>query len=354
MIRADPSARPAGDGDEFRVALLGVGRVGRDLTRVLQARNEIRIVSAWSRDPAHHGADLGVLAGCDAPSSVLVTGDRDEALGAGADIAVVATTSFLRELAPDLEAAISSGHNVICTGEETAYPWAVDRELAARIDSLARANGVTIIGSGANPGFISDTLVVTLALAAPDVAGIRISRVVDVSRFSATVLGRLGVGYTAEEFAAGRGAGRIWGHIGYPQSMRLVADALGLDLERVDGTVEPLFAERPFRGDHLEVAEGRTAGFVQHYVGVLTGGETFDARMTGHLDPVAAGIDVEDTIEIDGSVPLRVKVSPGFRAQETSVAVLANSIARVCAASSGWMTVTELAPSVPRRNGGGS
>jgi 4-hydroxy-tetrahydrodipicolinate reductase len=350
MSGREPNPRRAG-GSEITVTLLGVGRVGRDLTRVLQAREGVRIVSAWSRDPSHRGADLGVLAGGE-PASVTVTDDRDEALGAGAEVAVVATTSFLRELAPDLEAAIASGHNVLCTGEETAYPWAVDRDLADRIDGLARASGVTIIGSGANPGFISDTLVVTFALAAPDVTGIRISRVVDVSRFSATVLGRLGVGYTAEEFAAGREAGRIWGHIGYPQSMRLVAEAIGLELERVDGTVEPLFADRSFRGDHLEVAEGRTAGFVQHYVGVLAGGETFDARMTGHLDPVAAGIDVKDTVELDGSVPLTLEVRPGFRAQETSVAVLANSIARACAAPPGWITVTELAPSTALRTGG--
>jgi 2,4-diaminopentanoate dehydrogenase len=351
MSGRESDARLAGNG--ITVALLGVGRVSRDLTCVLQARKGIRIVSAWSRNPSHHGVDLGVLAGGEA-ASVVVTNDRDEALGAGADVAVVATTSFLRELAPDLEAAISSGHNVLCTGEETAYPWAVDRGLADRIDGLARAHGVTIVGSGANPGFISDTLVVTLALAAPDVAAIRISRVVNVSRFSATVLGRLGIGYTAEEFAAGRAAGRIWGHIGYPQSMRLVAAALGFELERVDGTVEPLVAERLFRGDHVKVAEGRTAGFVQHYVGVLAGGETFDARMTGHIDPVAAGIDVKDTIEIDGSVPLKLEVRPGFRAQETSAAVLANSIARVCAAPPGWIMVTELAPSTALRNGGGS
>jgi 4-hydroxy-tetrahydrodipicolinate reductase len=353
MSERRSKTRAADDRGEITVALLGVGRVGRDLTRVLESREGIRIVSAWSRDPTHHGADLGVLSGGE-PVSVNVTGDRDEALGVGADVAVVATTSFLRELAPDLEAAIVSGHDVLCTGEETAYPWAVDRDLAERIDDLARANGVTIVGSGANPGFISDTLVVTLALAAPDVAGIRLSRVVNVSRFSATVLGRLGVGYTAEEFAAGREAGRIWGHIGYPQSMRLVADALGLELERVDGTVEPVFAERPFRADHLEVAEGRTAGFVQHYVGLLAGGETFDARMTGHLDPVAAGIDVKDTVEIDGSVPLTLEVRPGFRAQETSVAVLANSIPRVRAAPPGWITVTELAPRTALPKGGRS
>lgn len=328
---------------EIAVTLLGLGRVGRDLTRLIDRRPGMRVVGAWSRNPANAGADIGVLAGL-APSGVCVTADRDAALGAGADVAVIATTSFLRDLAPDLEAAIATGHDVICTGEETAYPWAVDRELATRLDMLARACGVTVVGSGANPGFIFDTLVATLALAATDVERIRVSRVVNVSRFSATVLGRLGIGYTPEEFAAGRDAGRIWGHIGFPQSMHVVAGSLGLELDRVDGIVEPLFAERPFTADHLEVAPGRTAGFVQRYVGVLAGGEWFHARLTGHLDPEGVGIELQDTIAIDGSVPLSLVVDPGFRAQETSAAVLANSIARVSAAPPGWLTVVDLPP----------
>jgi 4-hydroxy-tetrahydrodipicolinate reductase len=335
------------------VSLLGVGRLGRDLTRLLSVRAGVRVVSAWSRNPAHAGVDVGELAGIDA-LGVRVTPDRDLALGAQAQIAVIATTSFLGELAPTIEAAVRSGHNVLCSGEETAFPWAIDRDLAATLDRLARERGLTIVGGGANPGLIFDALVSTLALGAPDIERIRVSRAVDVSRFSATVLGRLGIGYTPEEFEAGRKTARIWGHIGFPQSMHVVASSLGLTLDRVDGTVEPLYAARPFSGEHVPVATGQSAGFVQRYVGVVRGREWFHAELTGHLDPAAVGIELVDSISIEGSVPLALKVEPGFRAQETSAAVLANSIARVVAAPPGWLTVAELPPAIARvsRRGG--
>ncbi len=328
---------------EIGVTLLGCGRVGRDLVRLLVGRNGIRIVGAWSRNSAHAGLDLGAFAG-GPPIGVQISPDRDAALAASADVAVIATTSFLRELAATIEAAVTTGHNVLCTAEEAAFPWSIDDQLAARLDAMARARDVTIIGSGANPGFIFDTLVTTLALAAPDVERIRVSRVVNLSLFSATVLGRLGIGFTPDEFAAGRDAGRIFGHIGFPQSMRVVASGLGLVVERVDGTVEPLFAERPLAGEHLEVPAGRSAGFVQRYVGFVDGDDWFHAQMTGHVDPSTVDLSLEDTITIEGSVPVSLTANPGFRAQETSAAVLANSITRVVRAPAGWLTVTELPP----------
>jgi 2,4-diaminopentanoate dehydrogenase len=329
---------------DISVALVGVGRLGRDLTKLLAGRPGVDIVSAWSRDPSHAETDLGDLSGA-GRLGVPVSPSLDVVLGAEADVAVIVTTSFLDELAPVIEAAVESQHNVLCSGEETAFPWAIDRELAARLDGLARERQVTVVGSGANPGLIFDTLVSTLALGAPDIDRIRVSRAVDVSRFSATVLGRLGIGYTPEEFEAGREAARIWGHIGFPQSMHVVASSLGLALDRVDGTVEPLYSVRAFSGDHVEVRAGRSAGFVQRYVGVVGGREWFHAELTGHLDPAAVGIELEDRILIEGSVPLSLKVEPGFRAQETSAAVLANSISRIVAAPPGWLTVTELPPS---------
>jgi 2,4-diaminopentanoate dehydrogenase len=330
---------------ERTVTLLGVGRVGRDVARLLAPREGVRVVSAWSRNPTLAGTELGTLAGT-APLDVLVTTDRDEALGAAADIAVVATTSFLHDLAPDLEAAIRAGCNVICSGEEAAFPWAVDAAITERLDAAARAADVTGVGAGVNPGFVFDALTVTLSGAAPDVERIRVGRVVDVSHFSATVLGRLGVGYTAEEFEAGRAAGQIRGHIGFPQSMRIVARALGCRIERIEGEVDPLVADRPYRADNLDVPAGRTAGFVQRYVGYVDGYDWFYATLTGHLDPSSIGAELKDTISIEGSVPVSLVIDPALQAQPTVAAVLANSLARVMAAPAGWLTVAELPPAL--------
>src|SRR5262249_19439350 len=130
-------------------------------------------------------------------------GDRERALCSGADIVVVATTSFLADIAPDLAAAIGAGSNVITTAEEAALPGAVAPSVAAELDRLARARGVSGLGCGINPGLAFDSLVLTAMGVAWDVTSIRVERSVDLSRFSATILRRLGIGYDPDEFATG-------------------------------------------------------------------------------------------------------------------------------------------------------
>ena len=50
--------------------------------------------------------------------------------------------------------------NVITSAEEMAYPQAQEPELAAKLDEIARRNGVTVLGTGINPGLIMDLLVI--------------------------------------------------------------------------------------------------------------------------------------------------------------------------------------------------
>ena len=79
--------------NEIRVILAGLGRVGKDVTRLLSARPNYRIVAATTRNPKLSGQDLGTLAGI-RPLGVTVTLDRDIVLKQPADALVVATTSF--------------------------------------------------------------------------------------------------------------------------------------------------------------------------------------------------------------------------------------------------------------------
>jgi 4-hydroxy-tetrahydrodipicolinate reductase len=261
--------------------------------------------------------------------------ERATALQGGADVVVITTTSFLADIADDVRAAIEAGSNVLTSAEEAADPWATDAALADELDRLARARGVTVLGAGLNPGFAFDALVLTAMGACADVRSLRVERVVDLSGFGPTILRRLGVGYTPVAFADGIARGSITGHIGFPQSMRVVARALGVDLERIDREIEPL------------LADGRTAGFVQHYVAVVGERPWFTADFTGHLAPRAAGLVTADVIEVDATPPVRLAIDGGLPSQAGSAAVLANSVVRVAAAPPGWRTVAELPPALP-------
>lgn len=323
---------------DLRVILFGVGRVGRDVARLLHARPGFQVVAAYSRNPSFDGKDL---------FGIQITKDRQRALQVPADVAVIATTSFLRDLAEDIRAAVQAGLNVICTGEEMLFPWIVDRSLADDLDKLARKYKVSILGAGANPGFIFDALVLTATGAAWDVESIHGRRVVNCSHFSATILGRLGFGYSPREFDAGALAGRIYGHIGFPQSISLLAESLGVKIEKIEKSLEPFIAERLHRMEHLTVQPGQTVGFLQKVVGYVDGKPWYSAEFIGHADPPSAGFEVKDSFDIEGYAPIHLAINPGFNPHLTSAAILANSLRRVKNSRPGLVTIADLPPAFP-------
>jgi 4-hydroxy-tetrahydrodipicolinate reductase len=307
----------------MRVALYGAGQLGTNVARILAGRPGIKVQGPAGRN------------------------ERNQVLRSGAEIVVIATTSFLREVAPDVRLAVQSGSNVITSAEEAAYPWAVDEAIAAGLDQLAREHRVTILGAGVNPGFAFDALVVTGAGPNSRVSSIRVERVVDLSGFGETVLRRIGVGFTAGEFASGTQAGSITGHIGFPQSMHVVANALGLAIDRVERSIAPIFADREHQCRHVVIAPATTAGFEQHYTGIVGGHHWFEALFTGHVDPASIGRPTRDEIWIDGDPPLHYQIVPGLDAQTSSSALIANSVHRVAEAAPGWLTVADLRPASP-------
>jgi 2,4-diaminopentanoate dehydrogenase len=306
------------------VSFYGNGLASNNTAAVLRRRDGIEVRGPFGRD------------------------ERDAALRSGADVVVIATTSFLAEIADDVRDAVEAGSNVITTAEEAAQPWAVDPEIAERLDALAREQGVTILGAGLNPGFAFDALVLTVCGAAPEVESLLVERVVDLSGFGETVLRRIGVGHTREGFDAGMRQGTVTGHIGFPQSMRVVAERLGVEIERIDAEMEPLFAERELAAKSMTVAAGRTAGFRQRYVAFAGGEPWFEALFTGHVAPGEIGLEPRDAIHVRGPAELHFFAQPGLNPQTGTAAVLANSIRRVVDARPGWVTVGELPPAIPR------
>lgn len=326
----------------MRVVLCGVGGVGRNVARLLRARPGYRIAAACSRNPALVGRDAGELAG-GAPLGVAVSGDLDTALREPADLLLVATTSFLAQVAADVRAGIERGLHVITTAEEAAFPWIIDAGLARQLDERARERGVSVIGVGLNPGFIFDALLLTVSGIAWDVRAIRVSRVVDVSRFSAAIQRRLGIGFTAERFAAGVEAGAITGHVGFPQSFHLAARCMGVRIDRIESGFEPLIAGRPHDGEHLRVEPGTTAGFVQRYRAISAGRPWMSAEFVAHVDPAAAGYQPADSIHVDGYNAVNLSIDPGCQPQLGTAAMIANVMPRLAEARPGYLTVADLA-----------
>ena len=327
---------------EIRLVLCGVGGVGRNVARLVGGRRGARVVAACSRNPALVGADVGVLATGEA--IVVTVTDRDAALATPADVLLIATTSFIAEVADDIAAGVDAGLNVMCTAEEMGFAWAIDPDFSADIDARARAAGVTVMGAGANPGYIYEVLGLALTGAACRVDRIEVRRVVDLSRFSATVQRRLGLGFEPDEHAAGVAAGRIYGHIGYPHTMRTFARRFGHTVERFTETIDPIPAPAAIDTVAVPIAPGQSAGFEQVTSGYTgDGGEPwFRATFLGHVDLASIDLAPEDSYNVIGEPDLHAVVRPGFNPQTTTMAALANLLPHVVAAPAGLISVTDL------------
>lgn len=293
------------------VAIVGTGQLARGVAAILSRRADVHLIGPSDRS------------------------QQSVALSSGADVVIIATTTRLADVAPAIESAILAGSNVIVSAEESAFPWAVDSAAGDRLNALALSHDVTVLGSGLNPGFVFDALVLTLTGVCASVDSISATRTVGLGAFGHVVQARLGLGVDKAAFTAGVASGEILGHAGFPQSMSIVASKLGLTLDTIGTLIEPI------------MEHGQSVGVRQVYTGVVDGAEWYRATFLGHIDPQSAGLRVRDEIEILGSAPVNCVIDPGIGSQSGSQAIIANSVNRVIAARAGWLTVADLPPAHP-------
>lgn len=327
-----------------RIAVCGLGTIGSQVSRLLmEHRVGVEVVGAASKDESQIGRPLHEVLGVDAGDTPLVVDSVDELIAARPDAVVLATGSFLSDVVADVLACAHAGVDLVSPCEELAYPFTRDPVVAAQIDDSARAGGATILGSGVNPGFIFDALVATATGVCWDVAAIRGRRVVDTVEFGQNIHSRLGIGYTSEEFEEGHANGTIAGHVGFPESIQILCERLGIQLDRpVEETFEPLIAQTPAPTKYGVVEAGRTEGFVQRATGRVGGSDFVRFELLLHLRPREAGYEPADTFEIDGLHPVRMTLNPGMDAVMATSAELVNSLPGLMRAEPGLKTVKDL------------
>lgn len=327
-----------------RVGLCGLGSIGSAAARLLlDYRTGFDLVGATTKQPDALGKNLNAVVGSAKASDVVVGEDLDSLLALEPDIILYATGSFLAVVADDLDRIVDAGSSIVTPCEEVAFPFTRDAAWADKIDAKAKAASVTVLGTGVNPGFIFDGLLAAATGSAWDVLSIRGRRVVDVSGFAQNIHLRLGIGYTAEQFAAGHADGSIAGHVGFPESIQLVMERLGLQLDGpVEELFEPLLAEHAADTPYGGVPAESTEGFIQRAIGRVGGKPFIELELVLHLRPVDRGYETCDRFSISGVHPVNVEMKPGMDAIPATAAQLVNSIPGVLHAPSGLKTIKDI------------
>lgn len=325
----------------IRVAVWGTGMMGQGLIGYLLDRpNDVQLVGAIVTNPEKDGKTVGELLGRE--SDVIMTIDPQSVLAEKPDVVCICTQSNLHEITAQVEPCIKAGCNVISIAEKLAYPWVSDQDWAERIDSLAKEHDVTVLGTGINPGFILDALVVAWSSICLRIDRIEAERVNDLSPFGPTVMKSQGVGTTVEQFERGVADGTIVGHIGFPESINLIADALGWCIDEIEETREPIITKVPRETAHVTVAPGDVCGCRHIGRGYSNGELKIELVHPQQIHPELEGIETGDYIRIVGEPEVHMANKPEIPGGKGTYASTGNYIPLVVDAPAGILTVIDL------------
>jgi len=334
--------------EKIKVAIWGFGAMGSGMARMLLTKKGIEIVGVCCRNKKRVGKDmhevLGIERGDNEP--IIIINDIDEVLNRNVDICLVATDSYTKKAFPGLKTVLEKKINVISTAEEMAYPDAKNPELAMDLDRIAKENGVSILGTGINPGLIMDLLVVCLTGCMTDVDHIEAKRVNSLSPFGHTVMEEQGVGITVDEFNKGVKDGTMAGHVGFAESIKMIGDAIGWDVERFEQQMKPIITNVDRKSPHGFAAAGNVAGVNMTGQGYVDGKVKIDMIHPQQIEPEMEGTFTGDYITIKGLPEVNMSIKPEVDGGLGTIAMCVNMIPQVINADPGLKTMLDLP--VPR------
>jgi hypothetical protein len=337
------------------------GGVGAIAVAAIARRLDLELVGVWVHSPDKVGRDAGELAGID-PLGVTATDDVEALLALEPDCICYTASGESRpkQTIDDFCRLLSSGVNVVTTSlAGLLYPDAYDIDDVDRLREACARGDSSLYTSGIEPGFAGDHLVLTLATLSDRITSVRTQEIFGYHEYPVafTMFEVFGFGKQLEHTCLMETPGvqaSAWA-----PPVRMVADALGVELDEIRETYEKRATDRT-----LEVAAGTieagTVGAVRfETIGVVGGRDAIVIehvnRMADDLAPDWPTADRQGTyrIIVDGepsfSCELRLG-TPSTYTQEGLVATtmrVVNAIPYVCDAPCGILTATDLPLTLP-------
>jgi len=336
-----------------RVIQWATGGGGRAAIQAIASHPELELVGAWVHDPAKSGRDAGEIAGI-APLGVLASHDVEAVLALDADC--VLYSPVIGDEATVVR-ILESGKNVV-TPLNWFYPGARD---VSRLETACQRGGVTLHGTGIHPGGVTERIPLVVSALSRAITHVRAEEFSDIRTYGAPfVVGEIMLfGKTPEE-AANSPMLRMLGG-GFMQSIDMLADALGFDLDAEKRTRhEVSVATRPIDSPIGPIARGRVAAQRFTWEGTVRGECVITVRTNWfmgqeHLDPawtfgpegerfeIEVTGDPSSTVTIHGWHPETVEAglvrNPGIVATANHCV---SAIPYVCAAAPGIRTYLDL------------
>ncbi len=333
--------------ENIKIAIWGFGAMGAGMAQMLYKKTGVDIVGVCDLHPARVGKSVAEVLGVDKGQDVIIKEDIEEVLDANKpDLCLLATDSFTKGAYDKIKFILEKGINVITTAEEMAYPQAQEPTLAKQLNEIAKTNGVTVLGTGINPGMIMDLLVVCLTGCMEAVEHIEAKRVNSLSPFGKTVMEEQGVGITEEEFNKRVAQDNLAGHVGFCESVHMIADAIGWKVDKFEQQMKPILTTVDRKSPYGYAAAGNLAGINMTGQGYVDGEVKIDMIHPQQIEPEMGGTYTGDYIKLQGNPPVSMAITPEVDGGIGTIAVCVNMIPHVLNAKAGLKTMIDLP--VPR------
>lgn len=324
----------------IRVVQYGLGPIGCRSVQYLTERGHFELVGAIDSDERKVGVDVGELAELPEALDLHVTDDATTLLRqVDAEVVVLTTTSSLEQIRPQVLEIISCGKNVVSTCEELVYPWLTNPSLAKEIDVAAKKQGVSVLSTGVNPGFLMDFLPLVMTGVCRNVEKVTVERIQDAQFRRLSFQDKIGAGLTEPEFEERVKAGNLR-HVGLTESMHLLASGLGWKLDRTEDIIEPVIASHEVIAANLTIEADRALGINQIGKGYIGNKEliTLIFRATiGEQEP-------RDRVLIQGTPGIDMTIEKGVNGDTATCAIIVNAIPVVIQAPAGLRTMADISP----------
>jgi len=328
-----------------KVALWGFGAMGSGIAGTLLGKKGVDIVGVCDTHPDRVGKNVFDVLGVKADGREAITvKDKiaDVVTRGGCDVCIIATDSFVKKVFDKVRFVLEQGVNVITIAEEMSYPKAQYPELAKEMDEIAKANGVSVLGTGINPGLVMDLLAICLSGAMTSVSGVLCRRVNSLSPFGKTVMEEQGVGITVGEFEKGAKEGSLAGHVGFAESIAMISDALGLGVDKFEQQMEPIVTGIDRVAPYGSAKAGNVAGINMSGQGFRGPMRVIEMEHPQQIEPESEGVYTGDYIVLEGEPKISMEIKPEISGGLGTIAMCVNCIPHAINARAGLRTMIDI------------
>lgn len=324
----------------IKVLQIGFGPLGIQIAKFIANKSTIKTVAVVDIDLDLYKRKINEISS-ELDDNISISNSINEALqyiSEKPDIAIITTVSSLEKLIPQIEEIAKFGIPVVSTCEELSYPWVLQPELSKQLDDICKKYNISSLGTGVNPGFLMDYLPSVMSSVCKDIDHINVERVQDATQRRTPFQQKIGAGLALNAFKAKELEG-ILRHVGLKESVYLLANSIGLSLDNVTESLDPVIAEKDVSSVAIKVKKGDARGVEQIAHGYVNG----ICKIKMHFKAAIGEERSYDKITIKGIPSFFSEIDGGVNGDIATCAITINSIKSILKAKPGLHTMADIA-----------